>query len=66
LAQLNDPADAANIPAATQLAAIAWLRWRIFLNGFKRRQSGPRKAGPIVTMVLLRIFLWPIIAMTAI
>jgi ABC-2 type transport system permease protein len=66
VAQLNDPADAANIPAATQLIAIAWLRWRMFANGFKRRQSGPRKAGSIVTMVLLRLLLWPVFAMMAI
>jgi ABC-2 type transport system permease protein len=66
VAQLGEAVDAANIPAATQLIAIAWLRWRMFANGFKRRQSGTRKAGSIVTMILLRVLLWPIFAMTAI
>jgi ABC-2 type transport system permease protein len=66
VAELDDPVDVANIAARTQLIAIAWLRWRVFANGFKRRQTGPRKVASIVTMVVLRILLWPIFAMTAI
>jgi ABC-2 type transport system permease protein len=54
------------IPATTQLLAIAWLRWRIFVNGFVRRQSGPRKVAGLVLTILLRVLLWPIFAMMAI
>jgi ABC-2 type transport system permease protein len=67
VAELGEQAQsAASIPAATQLVAIAWLRWHMFVNGFMRRQTGTRKTGSIVTMVLLRVLLWPIFAMMAI
>lgn len=56
-----EPARA--IPIKTQLLAVAWLRWRIFVNSaFRRRSSGAPAAG-IVFAVLLRILVWPIFAL---
>lgn len=71
MAELNDrsvPAPstpAPGIPATTQLLAIAWLRWRIFVNGFRRQSSGSKVAGLIFTVVL-RLILWPMFALMAI
>jgi len=66
VAQLEDcnpsATSASEIPATTQLLAIAWLRWRIFVNSF-RRHSGPRKASGLVFAILLRVLLWPILAL---
>ena len=72
MAQLDDrsasappsrPAPAArDIPAATQLLAIAWLRWRMFANGFRRQTSQGKIAGLVVS-IILRIILWPIFAL---
>jgi ABC-2 type transport system permease protein len=72
VAQLDDrpastppsrPALAArDIPAATQLLAIAWLRWRMFVNGFRRQTSQGKIAGLVVS-IILRIILWPIFAL---
>jgi len=74
VAQLDDlPASAPSpgpapssraIPATAQLLAIAWLRWRIFANGF-RRQAGPGKIAGLVVSIILRIILWPIFAIMA-
>jgi len=63
MAQLDDARPAAyDIPASTQLLAIAWLRWRIFVNGF-RRQANTGKVAGMVFSILLRVLLWPIFAM---
>jgi ABC-2 type transport system permease protein len=51
-----------DIPASTQLLAIAWLRWRIFVNGF-RRQAGSGKIAGLVVSIVLRIMVWPILAL---
>ena len=51
VAQLDDRAP---IPASTQLLAIAWLRWRIFVNSF-RRQANSGKVGGLVASILLRM-----------
>ncbi len=66
MAQLDERPAPRAIPAATQLIAIAWLRWRIFVNGFIRRQTGPRKVGGLILTILLRVLIWPIFAMMAI
>jgi len=51
------------MPAAgVQLAAVAWLRWRMFVNGLRTGKSGTRSAGGIVLAVVLRMLLWPIFA----
>ncbi|MDP9050715.1 MAG: hypothetical protein M3O31_08335 [Acidobacteriota bacterium] len=50
-----------NISATTHLVAIAWLRWRMFANSFRRNKTG----GMILT-IILRIFLWPVFALMAI
>ena len=52
------------IPARTQLMAIAWLRWRIFVNGmFRRRPATAKQAASLVFAVLLRIIVWPFFAL---
>jgi ABC-2 type transport system permease protein len=66
VAQLEDRPALPDIPATTQLAAIAWLRWRIFVNGFIRRQTGPRKVAGLILTILLRVLIWPVFAMMAI
>ena len=51
------------IPARVQLTAIAWLRWRMFVNTFFRRR--PKTAGQamgLVFAILLRIIVWPMLA----
>jgi ABC-2 type transport system permease protein len=53
----------APIPATTQLLTIAWLRWRIFANGFRRRQTGPRQVAGLVIGIVLRLILWPMFAL---
>ena len=41
----ESPAQTYRIPASTQLLAVAWLRWRIFVNNtFRRRSGGKQKA----------------------
>jgi len=49
-------------PAGVQLMAVAWLRWRIFVNGLRTGNSGNRSAGGIVLAIGLRMLLWPIFA----
>jgi len=64
VAQLDDRTASApvrDIPATTQLLAIAWLRWRMFANGFRRQAASGKTAGFILS-ILLRMFLWPILA----
>ncbi|HKO20358.1 MAG TPA: hypothetical protein VJU82_15885, partial [Acidobacteriaceae bacterium] len=45
-----------------QLGAVAWLRWRMFVNGFRKRQSEGKNVGGLILAILLRLFLWPIFA----
>ena len=66
MAQLDDHLAPRAIPATTQLIAIAWLRWRIFANGFIRRQTSPRKVVGLILTILLRVLIWPIYALMAI
>jgi ABC-2 type transport system permease protein len=64
VAQLDElPRD---IPATTHLLTIAWLRWRMFANSFRRRQTNPGHAASLILTIVLRIILWPIFAMMAI
>jgi ABC-2 type transport system permease protein len=60
--------DAASPPPAwtpaqsrAQLAAVAWLRWRLFLNAF-RRNNKKRSTPSLVFLTLLRIWIWAVIA----
>ncbi len=51
------------IPAHVQLMAVAWLRWRLFVNAFvRRRPKGAHQVMGLVFAILLRIILWPILA----
>ena len=54
------------ISATTQLVAIAWMRWRMFANGFVRRSTTPRQMVGLVFTILLRLIIWPIFAMMAV
>ena len=63
MAQLDEHAD---IPASTQLLAIAWMRWRMFANGFVRRSTSPRQVVGLIFTVLLRLLIWPIFSLMAI
>jgi len=44
-----------------QLAAVAWLRWRIFVHSF-RRSARNRSTASLVLIVLLRIIVWAILS----
>lgn len=52
----------APIPARIQYSAIAWLRWRIFLNNFRRNYKGDRKIVSLILVILLRILVWSVMA----
>jgi ABC-2 type transport system permease protein len=58
------PAPEYRIPASTQLLAVAWLRWRIFVNStFNRRSGTKRRAVGLVAGILLRLIVWPFMAL---
>jgi ABC-2 type transport system permease protein len=58
------PASIPDIPASQQLLAVAWMRWRIFVNnGFRRRPKTTRQAVAMAFAFLLRLTAWPFIAM---
>jgi ABC-2 type transport system permease protein len=50
------------IPARTQLLAVAWLRWRIFANSFRRPPTTTGQAVGLIFKIILRIIIWPIFA----
>ncbi len=61
------PAHPEPISARTQLVAVAWLRWRMFINGFSRRRSSTaRQAVSLVFVILLRIIVWPFLALAVV
>lgn len=71
MAELTSPENAVAslppIPASTQLLAVAWLRWRIFVNGmFRKRPRGKGQVVGLVFGILLRIIVWPMLAMIAV
>jgi ABC-2 type transport system permease protein len=52
------------IPASTQLMAVAWLRWRIFLNStFRKQPKNKRQIVGLVSGILLRAIVWPMMAL---
>ena len=51
------------IPARTQLAGVAWLRWRIFLNSLRTRRAAGGGWGSLVLAIVLRLILWPVFAL---
>jgi ABC-2 type transport system permease protein len=55
------------IPASAQLLAVAWLRWRIFVNGmFRKRPKGKRQIVGLVFATLLRLIVWPMLALVVV
>ncbi len=58
------PAYPEPISARTQLLAVAWMRWRAFVNStFRRRPSTARQAVSLAFVILLRILVWPFLAL---
>lgn len=59
------PASHRGIPARAQLLAVAWLRWRIFMNNAfrRRRPATASQAAGLVFAILLRILVWPFIGL---
>ena len=58
------PGSMPPIPASTQLLAVAWLRWRIFVNGmFRKRPKSKRQIVGLVFGILLRLIVWPMLAL---
>jgi ABC-2 type transport system permease protein len=52
------------ISATTQILAVVWLRWRIFVNStFRRRPKTAGQAVGFVFTILLRVIVWPMMAM---
>ena len=63
-ARENVPGSMPPIPASAQLLAVAWLRWRIFVNGmFHNRPRGKRQIVGLVFATLLRLIVWPMLAL---
>lgn len=61
------PGSLPPIPASAQLLAVAWLRWRIFVNGiFRKRPKGTRQVVGLVFGILLRLIVWPMLALVVI
>jgi ABC-2 type transport system permease protein len=58
------PGSLPPIPASAQLLAVAWLRWRVFVNGiFRKRPKGKRQIVGLVFATLLRLIVWPMLAL---
>ncbi len=58
------PVSTRGIPAGTQLTAVAWLRWRMFVNNiFRRRATGTHQAVGLAFAILLRLIVWPFLAL---
>ena len=58
------PFSTQDISARVQLLAVAWLRWRIFVNSmFRRRGTGKRQAAGLALAILVRIVVWPFLAL---
>ncbi len=46
------------------MLAVAWLRWRIFVNGmFRKRPKGKGQIVGLVFATLLRLIVWPMLAL---
>ncbi len=70
MAELNagQPHVAAEKPisAVTQILAVAWLRWRIFVNSsFRSRPKTGKQAAGVAFAIILRLIVWPFIALMA-
>ncbi len=58
------PQFARDIPVRAQLLAVAWLRWRIFVNStFRRRGTGRGQAAGFALAIVARIIVWPFLAL---
>jgi ABC-2 type transport system permease protein len=54
MAGINGSPD--RIPAASQFRAVAWLRWRLFANGFRRKGGGGELAARIIVFPIAALF----------
>ena len=58
------PAQSKPIPASAQLLAVAWLRWRMFVNStFRKRSSAKLQAVNLFFVILVRVIVWPFMAL---
>ena len=48
--------DSAPIPASKQFAAVAWLRWRLFANGFRRKGGTGELVARIIVFPIGTLF----------
>ncbi len=48
--------DPKGIPASRQFAAVAWLRWRLFVNSFRRKGSGGELVARIIVFPVALLF----------
>jgi ABC-2 type transport system permease protein len=54
------------IPASQQFAAIAWLRWRLFANGFRRKGGTGELVARIIVFPIAALFvIGPVVGATA-
>ncbi len=59
--------SARDIPLSAQLLAVAWLRWRIFINStFRRRTTGAGQVVGLAFAILVRMIVWPFLALMVI
>ena len=49
--------------ARAQFGAIAFIRWRMFANSFRRRTRDDRQLSSLLLGILLRLIVWPILAL---
>jgi len=57
----------APIPASTQILAVAWMRWRMFVNSmFRRKPRTTRQAIGFALVILMQLIFWPIVAVMVI
>jgi len=54
------------IPAHTQLLAVGWLRWRLFVNGIRRPRAGKRRIFGLLLSILLQVTVWAILSLISI
>ena len=58
--------ESSRIPASSQLSAVAWLRWRLFVNGFRRKGGTGELVARIVVFPFAALFvIGPVAGSTA-
>jgi ABC-2 type transport system permease protein len=63
--ELAPPASWSSAQTRAQFAAIAWLRWRILINSFRRKGANSELVGRIFLYLVFGFFFFGILATTA-